>query len=46
MTEKELHKILSEAIALPAETEIIEFKEAKESYDFDRNSRIKHSRWS
>jgi len=36
MTEEELNKILSEAIALPAETEIIEFKEAKESYDFDK----------
>jgi len=36
MTEKELNKILSNATALPAETEIIEFKEAKESYDFDK----------
>jgi ATP-dependent DNA helicase RecG len=36
MTEQELHKILSDAIALPAETEIVEFKEAKESYDFDK----------
>ena len=36
MTEKELSKILSESIALPAETEIIEFKEAKEGYDFDK----------
>ncbi|MCL2326919.1 MAG: putative DNA binding domain-containing protein [Bacteroidetes bacterium] len=36
MTEQELHKILSDAIALPAEIEIVEFKEAKESYDFDK----------
>jgi len=36
MTEQELHKILSDAIALPAESEIVEFKEAKESYDFDK----------
>ena len=36
MTEKELHKILSDAIALPAETEIVEFKTAKDSYDFDK----------
>ena len=36
MTEQELNKILSDAIALPAETEIVEFKEAKEGYDFDK----------
>jgi len=36
MTEKELYKILSEAIALPAENEIVEFKIAKESFDFDK----------
>ncbi|MDR2286275.1 MAG: putative DNA binding domain-containing protein [Prevotellaceae bacterium] len=36
MTEQELNKILSDAIALPAENEIIEFKEAKESYDFGK----------
>ena len=36
MTEQELHKVLSEAIALPAETEIVEFKEAKEGFDFDK----------
>ena len=36
MTEHELNKILSNAIALPAETEIVEFKEAKNSYDFDK----------
>ena len=36
MTERELHKILSDAIALPAETEIVEFKEAKDSYSFDK----------
>ena len=36
MTEQELQKVLSDAIALPAETEIVEFKTAKESYDFDK----------
>jgi len=36
MTEQELHKILSDAIALPAETEVAEFKEAKDSYSFDK----------
>ena len=36
MTEQELHKILSNIISLPAETEIVEFKEAKESYTFDK----------
>ena len=36
MTEQELHKILSDAIALPAETEIVEFKEAKDGFDFDK----------
>ncbi|GHT24744.1 hypothetical protein AGMMS4957_18290 [Bacteroidia bacterium] len=36
MSEQELNKILSEATALRAETEIIEFKEAKEGYDFDK----------
>ena len=36
MTESELKKILSYTTALPAETEIVEFKEAKESYDFDK----------
>ena len=36
MTEQELNKILSDVISLPAETEIVEFKEAKESYDFDK----------
>ena len=36
MTKQELHKILSNAIALPAETEIVEFKEAKEGYDFGK----------
>ena len=36
MTEQELHKILSDAVSLPAETEIVEFKEAKESYAFDK----------
>ena len=36
MTKQELHKILSDAIALPAETEIVEFKEAKEGFDFNK----------
>jgi len=36
MTPQELHKILSDAIAHPAETEIIEFKEAKATYDFNK----------
>jgi ATP-dependent DNA helicase RecG len=36
MSEKELEKILSEALALKAETEIIEFKEAKEGHDFGK----------
>jgi ATP-dependent DNA helicase RecG len=36
MTVQELDKILNDALLLPAETEIIEFKEAKASYDFDK----------
>ena len=36
MSEQELNKILSDAISLPAETEIVELKEAKESYDFSK----------
>jgi len=36
MSEQELNTILSDAISLPAETEIVEFKEAKESYDFSK----------
>ena len=36
MTKQELHKILSDAMALPAETEIIKFKEAKDCFDFDK----------
>ncbi|GHT03224.1 hypothetical protein FACS189415_4970 [Bacteroidia bacterium] len=36
MTEQELNKILTDALLLPAETEIVEFKEAKESYDFSK----------
>jgi len=39
MSEQELSKILSAAISLPAETEIIEFKEAKNGYDFDKIGR-------
>ena len=36
MSEQELNKILSDAIVLSAETEIVEFKEAKNGYDFDK----------
>jgi hypothetical protein len=36
MSEQELNKVLSDAVSLPAETEIVEFKEAKESYDFSK----------
>jgi ATP-dependent DNA helicase RecG len=36
MTEQELQKILSDALSLTAETEIVEFKEAKSSYDFHK----------
>ncbi|GHV68986.1 hypothetical protein FACS1894199_17050 [Bacteroidia bacterium] len=36
MLQQELDSILSQALALKAETEIIEFKEAKEGYDFDK----------
>jgi ATP-dependent DNA helicase RecG len=36
MTEQNLHKILSDAVSLPAENEIVEFKEAKEGYSFDK----------
>ena len=34
MTDRQLLKILSDLRSLPAETEVIEFKEAKENYDF------------
>jgi len=36
MTEQELNTILADALMLPAETEIVEFKEAKEGYDFSK----------
>ena len=36
MSEQELNKILFDAVSLPAETEIVEFKEAKNGYDFDK----------
>ncbi|MDR0506826.1 MAG: putative DNA binding domain-containing protein [Dysgonamonadaceae bacterium] len=36
MTDQELHRILSDAVSLPAENEIVEFKEAKNGYDFDK----------
>ena len=36
MTEKDLYKILSDTTAHPAETEIIEFKEAKTNFDFGK----------
>jgi len=38
MSEQELNKILSDAIVLSAETEIVEFKEAKNGYDFDKTT--------
>ena len=34
MTEQELIKLLDELIVLPAETEVVEFKEAKNNFDF------------
>ena len=40
MTEQELKKILSDAVSLPAETEIVEFKEAKTGYDFDKTGKF------
>ena len=36
MTEQMLNEILSDAMMLPAENEIIEFKEAKNSYSFEK----------
>lgn len=39
MSDKDLEKILSEAVALKVKTEIVEFKEAKESYDFGRTGK-------
>ncbi|MDR0799719.1 MAG: putative DNA binding domain-containing protein, partial [Dysgonamonadaceae bacterium] len=36
MSEQELNKILTDALLLPAENEIVEFKEAKEGYDFGK----------
>ena len=36
MTKRQLQKILSDLRALPGETEIVEFKEAKNSFDFDK----------
>jgi ATP-dependent DNA helicase RecG len=36
MSGQELNKILSDALELPAENELIEFKEAKNSFDFDK----------
>jgi ATP-dependent DNA helicase RecG len=36
ISEKELNGILSDALSLPAETELVEFKEAKEGYDFGK----------
>jgi len=36
MSPQDLHKILSNAIAHPVETEIVEFKEAKTSFDFSK----------
>jgi hypothetical protein len=34
MSEHQLNEILSSAIELPAETEIVEFKEAKKQFRF------------
>lgn len=36
MTQNELKKLLEMLVALPKETEWVEFKEAKNTYDFDR----------
>jgi ATP-dependent DNA helicase RecG len=36
ISEKELNGILNNAVSLPAETELVEFKEAKEGYDFGK----------
>jgi len=36
MTQEELKKLLDEFVALPSETEWLEFKEAKDNYDFDK----------
>lgn len=36
MTEDELKKLLDEFVALPSETEWLEFKEAKDDYDFGK----------
>jgi ATP-dependent DNA helicase RecG len=34
MTEQQLSSKLSELLALPGETEVLEFKEAKQNFDF------------
>ena len=36
MTETDLLNLLDELLALPAETEWVEFKEAKRNYDFNK----------
>lgn len=36
MTQEELKKLLNEFLALPSETEWLEFKEAKDNYDFSK----------
>ena len=36
MTEQELHTKLTELLSLPAETEVVEFKEANNNYDFNK----------
>ncbi|GJQ22875.1 transcriptional regulator [Candidatus Brocadia sapporoensis] len=36
MTQEELKKLLDEFVALPSETEWLEFKEAKDNYDFHK----------
>ncbi|MEK7775904.1 MAG: hypothetical protein AAB331_00830 [Planctomycetota bacterium] len=36
MTQEGLKKLLNEFMALPSETEWLEFKEAKDNYDFSK----------
>ena len=36
MTTTELHTLFTHLISLPAETECVEFKEAKQNYDFGK----------
>jgi len=34
MTDQQLHTVLNELLSLPAETEVVEYKEAKNAFDF------------